>query len=86
MDEDAALNDLLLSRRAKKSQKEFMICQSCKTSLIDNKNVSSPPRFSIVNGFVIGYIPLDAITEVQTFSCFYLTLCTTLKGHKGVSY
>lgn len=63
IDEDDTLNDLLLSRRAKKSEKGYMICQSCKNSLIDNKNVKGPPRFAIANGFVIGHIPPNVMTE-----------------------
>ena len=74
-----------------------MICQSCKKSLIDDKNVKGSPRFAIVNGFVIGYIPLDIMTKsdvpelvstmlapVRPFS-YTMSLSSgalkTLKGH-----
>ena len=61
-DDNDEHKDLLLSKRAKKCDKGYMICQSCNNSLTTNKNVRAPPRFSIANGFVIGHIPHEIIT------------------------
>ena len=49
IDDDKLLDNLLLSKRSKKSKKGYMCCASCKLSLVRNKTVKGPPRLSIAN-------------------------------------
>ena len=97
IDDDKLLDNLLLSKRSKKSKKGYMCCASCKLSLVRNKTVKGPPRLSIANGFVIGHVPASIMEEhditelvsamiapVRPFS-YSLTFSggalKTLKGH-----
>ena len=62
---DKELNGLLLSKRSKRNKKGYMCCSSCHTSLLNNKNVKGPPRYSIANGFLIGHIPENVMEEID---------------------
>ena len=63
IDDDKLLDNLLLSKRSKKSEKGYMCCASCKLSLVRNKTVKGPPRLNIANGFVIGHVPTSVIEK-----------------------
>jgi hypothetical protein len=79
--EDTDLHGLLLSPRAKynKQTKEYTCCSSCYHSIVrgNKEERSSPPKFSIANGFAIGYIPkrIKKTKKVQMvkLSCGKLT-------------
>jgi hypothetical protein len=60
---DPELKDLLLSPRARIQNTEYMCCSSCKSSLRPHMKDKVPPRLAIANGFVIGKVPDEIITE-----------------------
>ena len=64
---NALLNNMLLSPRASlassrdkimEKENKYSCCDSCQRSL-SSKNKSTPPKFSIANGFAIGHLPKD---------------------------
>ena len=64
---NALLDNMLLSPRASlassrdkimEKENKYSCCDSCQRSL-SSKNKSTPPKFSIANGFAIGHFPKD---------------------------
>ena len=51
------LKGLLLSPRAQKLGSHYVTCSTCHSGMHPSRVDSSPPKFSIANGFVIGEIP-----------------------------
>jgi hypothetical protein len=56
---DSMLSELLLSPRARKKHDGsfYMCCTLCHDDLHDMKSRKKPPKFSISNGFAIGFLP-----------------------------
>lgn len=48
---------LLLSPRARREGDTFDACVTCSNSLKQNSKLTTPPKYAIANGFVIGYVP-----------------------------
>ncbi len=63
MVEDSDLKHLLLSPRAGRKDDSYMCCSSCKTSLRPHLVNTAPPRNAIANGFVIGKVPDEVVSE-----------------------
>jgi hypothetical protein len=64
--QDEVLGTLLLSPRSRKKISEngtsYMCCNKCYDDLKELKRQKKPPKYSISNGFAIGYLP-DEITS-----------------------
>ena len=58
------LHGMLLTPKAKRKNDTYTCCQKCFDSL-KTKTANAPPKFAIANGFALGSIPEEDISEIS---------------------